>query len=407
MALEVRACRANELSRFLDTCLRSFHQHLRDIELVRDSKLLRPERALAAFDSEDIVGTAGAFEFSLSIPGGEVSTAGVTMVGVLPSHRRKGILRGLMRFQMDDARERNEPIAILLASEDAIYQRFGYGLAADQGHIEVEQDRTSWLDDPRPEGKTRLVSLEEALKHIPTIYDRVREQTPGMFARSTDWWEHHTLPDDEEHRRGAGPMFCAVLEIDGRDEAYALYRVKPSWSEGIPRGRLIVKEAMAVSPSAAREIWRFLFGIDLVDRVEAWFLPADFPIYLMMLEPRRLRYTYGDSLWLRLVDVRAALSARSYAMEGSIAVQVADAFCPWNEGTWRLNFNGREAVVELTEEEADLRLDVRDLAAAYLGGFSFARLALAGRVQELRAGALARADGMFRTERAPWCPEGF
>ena len=254
MAIEVRACRANELNRFLDTCQRSFHQHLGDIEVVRDSKLLPPERAFAAFDGEDIVGTAGAFQFSLSIPGGEVPAAGVTMVGVLPSHRRKGIMRGLMRFQLDDARERNEPISILLASEDAIYQRFGYGLAADQGHIEVERDRARWLDDPGPVGKTRLVSLEEAMKYIPAIYDRVREQTPGMFARSTEWWEHHTLPDDEEVRRGAGPMFCAVLEIDDRDEAYALYRVKHDWPEGISRGRLIVKEAIEreVRDSAGR-----------------------------------------------------------------------------------------------------------------------------------------------------------
>ena len=407
MAIEVRACRANELNRFLDTCQRSFHQHLRDIEAARDAKLLSPERAIAAFDGEDIVGTAGAFEFSLSIPGGEVPAAGVTMVGVLPSHRRKGIMRGLMQFQLNDARERNEPVSILLASEDSIYQRFGYGLAADQGHIEVERDRTRWLDDPSPEGKMRLVSLDEAMKYIPAIYDRVREQTPGMFARSTDWWENHTLPDDDDVRRGAGPLFCAVLEIEGRDEAYALYRVKPAWPEGIPRGRLIVKEALAVNPVATREIWRFLFGIDLVDRIEAWLLPADFPVYLMMLEPRRLRYTYGDSLWLRLGDVRAALGARSYAREGSIAVQVADTFCPWNEGTWRVSFDGRVARVEATEDEADLRLDVRDLAAAYLGAFSFARLALAGRVQELRAGAVTRADEMFRTGRAPWCPEIF
>src|SRR5918996_2867940 len=407
MAIEVRACKANEMNRFLDTCQRSFHQHLRDVEIVRNTKLLPPERAFAAFDGEDIVGTAGAFQFSLSIPGGEVPAAGVTMVGVLPSHRRKGIMRGLMQFQLNDARERNEPVSILLASEDSIYQRFGYGLAADQGHIEAERDRTRWLDNPSPEGKTRLVSLDEAMKYIPAIYDRVREQTPGMFARSTDWWENHTLPDDDDVRRGAGPLFCAVLEIEGRDEAYALYRVKPAWPEGIPRGRLIVKEALAVNPVATREIWRFLFGIDLVDRVEAWLLPADFPVYLMMLEPRRLRYTYGDSLWLRLVDVRSALGARSYARQGSIAVQVADAFCPWNEGTWRVSFDGSVASVEPTEDEADLRLDVRDLAAAYLGAFSFARLALAGRVQELRAGAGTRADEMFKTERAPWCPEIF
>jgi predicted acetyltransferase len=407
MSIEVRACRADELESFFDTCQRAFHQHVRAVEVARDSKLLRPERALAAFEGEDVVGTAGAYEFSLSVPGGEIAAAGVTMVGVLPSHRRKGILRALMRSQLDDARERNEPVAILLASEDAIYQRFGYGLAADQGHIEVERDRTTWLDDPGPRGKTRLVSLEEAMKHAPAIYDRVRERTPGMFARSTEWWENHTLPDDEEDRRGAGPMFCAVHEIEGRDEAYALYRLKPAWPEGIPRGRLIVKEAVAVSPEAAREIWRFLFGIDLVDRVEAWFLPSDFPIYLMMLEPRRLRYTYGDSLWLRFVDVGSALGARGYATDGSVSFQVTDAFCPWNEGTWRVSSTGGDAEVERTEEPADLRLDVKDLAAAYLGGFTFARLAAAGRVHELRPGALARADAVFWTERSPWCPEIF
>lgn len=248
----------------------------------------------------------------------------------------------------------------------------------------------------------RLVDTAGALAALPRVYDRVRSVTGGFPARSRAWWEHHVLSDLQEHRRGAGPLHCAVLELDGRAQAYALYRVKDEWPEGFPASTLVVEEEISTSPAATREIWRFLFGVDLVARVRNRSMPPDHPLFLLAPEPARLRFRLGDGIFVRLVDVKAALEARSYG-EGSVTVEVADPFCPWNEGRWTLDGGS----VRRGRRSPDLSLDVRALGSAYLGGFSFAELVRAGQVEEHRRGAAARADALFRTDRAPWCPGFF
>jgi predicted acetyltransferase len=208
-----------------------------------------------------------------------------------------------------------------------------------------------------------------------------------------------TLADLEHLRRGGGPMFRALLEIDGAPEAYALYRIH---SEEAGR-RLLVVEEVSTSALATREIWRYLFGVDLVKRFKARILPADHALFLLALEPGQLGFRLEEGLWVRLVDIGAALSARTYASGAPVVLDVADSFCPWNEGRWRLDGE----IGERTDAPAELALDVADLASAYLGGFTFAELARAGRVRELADGAIARADALFRTDRAPWCPQIF
>jgi predicted acetyltransferase len=390
-----------ELPEFIRLVEAAFGHEPNEEQIERWSRTLEPERMLWVTDGDAKVATAGAFSFRLTVPGAEVPAAGVTMVGVLPSHRRRGILTEMMREQLDDVRSRDEPVAILWASEASIYGRFGYGLATKAAKIEIDRDRAVFRDRPEPLGATRLVSLEEAADLVPDVYERVRAETPGMFARSGTWWETSTLADPEHARHGAGPLFCAVLELDGETEAYALYRLKSDWEEGVPNSTLRVREVMATSPLALREIWRFLCGVDLVARLEAWGVPHDYPLFLMLAEPRRLRMTLGDALWLRLVDVEAALAARAYRDGEPVTIDVRDAFCEWNEGTWRI------PDAERTDTDPELRLDAADLASAYLGGISFAELARAGRVEELRQSALERADRLFHTGVTPWCPEVF
>jgi predicted acetyltransferase len=373
--------------------------HEDDIE--RWSRTFEPERMLWVSDGDLKVAAAGAFSFTLTIPGGELPAAGVTAVGVLPSHRRRGILTQMMREQLDDVRSREEPLAILWASEAAIYGRFGYGLATKAAKITVDRDRAVFRDAADPAGTTRLVTLEQAIDILPDVFERIRVRTPGMYARSRTWWEAGMLADPEHARRGAGPLFCCVLELDGEPEAYALFRTKGNWDEGFPNSTLVVREVMATSPVALREIWRFLLGVDLIARVETWGVPPDYPLFLMLTEPRRLRMTLGDALWVRLVDCEAALGARSYAGGEPVVLDVRDSFCDWNEGVWRLPDAQR------TDEEPDLRLDAAELGSAYLGGIGFAELARAGLVEELREGGLERADALFRTSVTPWCPEVF
>jgi predicted acetyltransferase len=198
-------------------------------------------------------------------------------------------------------------------------------------------------------------------------------------------------------------MVRALLELDGRPAAYALYRLHFSAERGIPNGYTSVIEAVGDSPEATREIWRFLLDIDWMERIRASLMPLDHELFLLLREPRRLTFDYRDGLWVRLVDLEAALAARSYRPGEPVVVEVADELCPWNAGVWEVGEDGASR----TSREPELRLDVSALGSAYLGGFTFAQLARAGRVEELVDGALDRADTLFRTDRYPWCPEIF
>ena len=360
-------------------------------------------RMHAAVDDGAIVGGAGAFTFDLSVPGGRVPAAGVTVVGVLPTHRRRGLLTQMMRAQLDDVHARGEAVAYLWASESTIYGRFGYGLASLAGEIELPRDRSAFVV-PAPTGATtRIVDADEAGVAFPPIYDAVLPERPGMFVRGDTWWQKRRLFDPPTRRWGGGPLQRVLVELDGEPAAYALYRIHSSWEAGVNVGHVNVLEAMGATPPATQAIWRYLCDIDWVAKVKASLLPADHPLFLLLAEMRRMSFRVGDGTWLRVVDVEAALSARTYAGSGEIVLEVEDAFCPWNAGHWRVTPAGAER----TDSPGELALDVRELGSVYLGGFTFRELADAGRVVELEPGALDRADALFRTDRAPWCPEIF
>jgi predicted acetyltransferase len=198
-------------------------------------------------------------------------------------------------------------------------------------------------------------------------------------------------------------MQCAILENEGRPTAYALYRVNSAFNRHLQSGAVVVIEAIGVSPQTTSAIWRYLFDIDWIPRIRAGLLPLDHPLLLLVAEPRRLGFSLRDGVWVRLIDVGAALAARSYRPEGSVVIEVADEFCPWNGGRWRISCDG----VERTDDVPALRCDVAALGSVYLGGFTWTRLVCALRVEELTSGAAADADMIFQTQSAPWCPENF
>lgn len=369
----------------------------------RFADLISFERTHAAWSDGAIVGGAAAFTFNLTVPGGDLPTAGVSVVGVYPTHRRRGVLRALMRAQLDDAHERGEPLAALWASEETIYGRFGYGLAAFCGEINLAHEYTSFAQPFEPEGTIRFLETDEALDVVPPVFERARLQWPGMFSRSRLWWEQREFKDPEERREGAGPKRWIAYERNGEVEGYAAYRHKPGFEAGSSTAELVVVEALGATPEAMREIWAYLLAIDWKATLKAYLLPPDHQLFLLLANPRRLRYRMGDSLWVRLLDVSAALSGRQYSADGAIVFDVRDDFCPWNEGRWKLE-GGAAAQ---TEEAAHIALSAQSLGSVYLGGVTFAALARAGRAEELKAGALARADALFRWDRHPWCPEIF
>jgi predicted acetyltransferase len=404
MDIEVRTCRSvDELRDALNAISHYFGFENADEDAERFAQWIEVERMHAALDHGRIVGGAGAFTYRMSVPGGgSIPAAGVTVVGVLPTHRRRGILTQMMRAQLDDCRARGDLAAYLWASEATIYTRFGYGLASRMGSMTLPRERTAFAQPFAPRGTVRLVDLEEAARTFPPLYERAFAERPGMFTRSREWWETRRLFDDPARRQG-GPKQRALLELDGAPAGYALYTVKQEWAAGSSAGRVTIQEVVTPSVEATRELWRWLLDFDWTSEFVADLLPLDHPLFLLLAEPRRLRFTLNDGVWLRLVDVAGALSARTYSGSGEVVLEVVDAFLPENAGRYRVGGGG----VERTEAAAELALDVGALGSAYLGGFSFADLARAGRLEERAPGAVERADALFRTAIAPWCPEIF
>jgi predicted acetyltransferase len=292
---------------------------------------------------------------------------------------------------------------VLWASDERIYGRYGYGIASLSAEIDLPRVRAALVESAEPVGHARLVSHDEARAAFPDVYERVAAETPGMYARSEDWWDVRILADPPERRFGGGDLVRVLAEIDGRPEGYALYRVHQSFERGFSIGFARVLEAMGTSADATREVWRVPLGIDWVDRISASLLPIDHPLLFLAAEPRRMGMRVGDGIWLRLVDVGTALTARSFRDGATVVLDVQDDFCAWNAGRWKVG----DGQVERSDEEPDVRCDVSVLGSVFLGGFTFLQLAAAGRVHELQPGGLARADARFRTDRAPWCPEIF
>jgi predicted acetyltransferase len=369
--------------------------------LERFAQVLPHERMHAAFEDGQIVGGAGAFPFELSVPGGSLPCGGVSAVGVHPTHRRRGVLRAMMDTQLRDVHERREPIAALWASEETIYGRFGYGMASWAGELHVRHEWDAFAEPLELGGTTRFVTPEEALDLFPPIYDAMRHERPGMTSRSETWWQNRHLRMPEEE--ASAPRRLVVLELAGGPAAYAIYRTHFSFGGGSATSRLVVREALGATPQATAAIWRFLLDVDWMATVEVSLAPPDHPLLLLLASPRRAQYRMGDGLWMRLVDLPAALSGRAYGDGEPLVLEVRDAVCDWNDGRWRLD----DGTCERTDEEPDLSLDVSALGFAYLGAVSFAQLREALRVEERRAGAVARADALFAWRPLPWCLEIF
>lgn len=367
--------------------------------------LLPVDRMHAALDGGDIVAGAGVFPFRLTVPGGALPCAGVTVVGVLPSHRRRGLLRRMMDAQLRDVRDRGEPIAALWASEETIYPRFGYGIAALSHNIDADRREVAIRSELPKDGSMRLVSHDEALRAFPRVYERVARSRPGMILRTRDWWSIRRLDDRPEVRRGGGPLVRALLERGGRPVGYAVYRLVQDGSTPETWTKTIrVVEAVGVDDAATRDVWRFLLQIDWTDRVAAYQLPVDHPLPLLVDRINKLRLTVWDGLWLRVVDVPAALAGRTYASAGTVTVEVAsDPHFPENVGAWTVD----AGEVRRARRRADVRVAVDGLGSVFLGGVSFAQLARAGRAEEGARGGIERADAAFRASAAPWCAEIF
>ena len=415
----LRAIDPGEFEAFCEVPTEAFNSTDQPAESIEQERIVFEfDRSVAAFDGDAIAGTTAAYTFRLTVPGGAVGAGGVTFVSVLPSHRRRGILSAMMRHQLADIAARGEPVAALFASESVIYGRYGYGCASAQLGLTVRRgdgtlNPAAVANAGRGHGPVRLRAGQPAdlRGELGQVYDSALPHRPGMVARDERWWQS-VLDDAELQRRGMSARKCLLAGDDAGPRGYALYRTKPDWDDdGLPYAGLSVRELIATDAEATAALWTDLLTRDLVGEVAARQRPVDDPLLDMLADRRRARPYLTDGLWVRLIDVGAALCQRRYSCPADLVIEVTDDLLPANAGRWRLRCpgpgDGGTPSCERTGAPADIVLPVAALGAGYLGGTRLGSLAAAGLVTERKEGAVARLSAAMSSDPAPWCPSMF
>ncbi|CAM01572.1 putative acetyltransferase [Saccharopolyspora erythraea NRRL 2338] len=398
--LDVRPLADSEHRRARSLFMRSLHRPDADDQWESVAGRYEPGRVLGAFDEGELAGTTISLASSIAVPGGAVlPSAAVTGVGVRADRTRRGALRSLMRRQLADVRERGEPLAMLHASEAVIYERFGYGVATRSRTVSLDRFRSVLRPEAPTGGRVRMVDAESAAKLLPEIYRRIGLCRTGMISRSDGWWTSWlaALRDNT--------VAAVHSDDDGVDDGFVLYEAKVNdhrFDDGVIT--LQVLDLHGAEPAAVAGLWGFLLGLDLSNRIVAINRPVDELLEWWLTDRRQCRVTsVGDDLWLRLVDVPAALSARTYGQADPVVLEVRDAFLPENSGQYRI----APGEVRLCGDRPQLSIGVDALASLYLGDVAVSDLVAAGRVAVHDPSAVAAADRLFATAETPWCGTSF
>lgn len=406
MAVQIRKIHADEHEVFEKTLSIPFGMDPSPGLTARFRIALEQAELYAGFDGDQMVSTFGAFDLDLTVPGGVgVPTAGTTLVTVLSTHRRQGILRAHMREHFQEAQQKGQHLAALWASESSIYGRFGYGPAAELSSVTIQKPYAKLQQPPQIPGTMRLVEAEEALSLFPPIYERVAKQRPGMFRRANDWWQVRVLADPEDLRRGATSHRRVVHYRDGQPVGYAMYRTLTDFDSYTTELKIL--ELIGQDPAAEKALWEYLFGVDLVAKITHWNLPTRDPLFWWLERSRELQRKPSDSIWVRPLNVIEVLNRRHYPVAGRLVFRFRDELCPWNEGLYELQTTANgSGDCRKTTASPELELTPFTLGAIYLGGHRVRTLAKA----DLITGSLEAiqlADALFGWHTEPWCQEIF
>jgi predicted acetyltransferase len=366
---------------------------------------------------ERLAGINTTYRFEITVPGDGVTPrsvpcAGLTWVGVHPQFRRRGVLTAMMRHQLRTVREEGEePVAALFASEPVIYGRFGYGLAAR--HLSMRVPAGSAL---RPmagssggDVRFEIVDDETHTPLVAAVYERARLQRPGSVSRPSAALNRYSLVDPPSWRVNAERLRIAIAfdPVTGEDTGYAIFRRSLSWAESGPDGKAEVRELAATDRVSEHALWTRMLSFDLIGTVRVHHQPFDGVLATSLERLPSTGTRVWDNIWVRVVDVPRALAARGYACDVDAVLEVGDALFPQNAGRWRLRGGPDGATCEPATEDADLRLDVRELGSAYLGGTTLTALAGAGLAEPLRAERLSRISAAFQSTVQPLAIWGF
>jgi predicted acetyltransferase len=381
------------------------------------------DRTVVVEDGDRLVATGTNMTFTLTLPrGGTVPMAGVSGVVVAPTHRRRGLLTAILDCLHEQALARGEVIAGLTASEGGIYRRFGYGVATRFQTVAVDAARSAEVashdaardaaaGDDADRRRFRLLSEAEAEPVLPAVWDRHRRRVPGEVDRTPGWWAEHAL-DPESGRDGASARYIAVHhDATGEPDGFVIYRIAQGFGMDGTRHEARIADLAAADDAVEAALLRFVLDTDLVGRgtIRA---PVDLPLRWRLGDPRAITVTgERDLLWLRPLDVAACLAGRGYATAGELTVEVVDDRRPVAGGIFRVeaDADGTAACgrVEAAGAGGDLSIGVADLGAVLAGGTTWSVLHRSGLVDELRAGAVDRADALFRPYRAAYCGTDF
>ncbi|MGA5067395.1 GNAT family N-acetyltransferase [Streptomyces exfoliatus] len=369
-------------------------------------------RTLGAFDRGRIVATFRSFRQEVStVGGGSVTADAISQVTVSPTHRRRGLLSRMMAADLAAAKERGDVIATLIAAEYPIYGRFGFGAASwiTEWSVDVRRAGLDPRRSGRPEdgGRIDLTDAEEIRKVGPEVHARLAGVRAGVTGRDTRDWELGTgLGVQEEPWR---ERFYAVYRAEsGEVEGYVAYTADDKWDDAKqPLNTATVRDLIASTPAAERALWHYLCSIDWINTVRSGYRAPDDPLPLLLPDPRAARtLTYADMLWVRVLDVVRLLESRTYPVTDGLVLDVRDRD-GFAGGRYRLDASPDGVSCARTDETADLAFDIAELGTLAFGDESAVRLCRLGRVEELTAGAAARADMLFRTPLRPFSPDIF
>ena len=418
MSLEVRSVQADELVQFIDALSTGFLDRP-NVEAVAGevSQHWDLTRAWAAFDDGRICGTFRTWAGKLTVPGcRDVPASAVTGVTVLPTHRRRGVLSRMVRAGHAGARERGEIVSMLFASEFPIYGRFGYGPATTWTSWTLRTKQSSFLRAAEDPGRISILPTDEsALEICHAIYEAVRLRRPGeVWRRPITWKDDFGLSADVWGQKWKG--FVAVHhDASGTPDGFVRYHTEDKWDDRQPANKLFVDDLQAVTDDVEAALWRFLASIDWVATIRAERRSPDEQLPWLLTNLRATTADdIGDGLWLKLLDVPAALEARRYEQAGSVVLEVidgdgADPYGNRIEERIRVALDaGPDGVTATaTDRSPDLTIASGALGAAYLGGTRLSRAVLQAGFEEHRPGALDLADALLKTRDAPWCSSFF
>ena len=395
MDLQLRPVSAGGLEDFARAEARANGWHATQEYVVHGQHSVAPDRTLAAFDGEELVGTSVSHQFEMRVPGPILPLAGLGWVSVQPTHRRRGIMTEMMQAHLEVSHERNEPLSGLWSLQGGLYGRYGYAVSAFSEDWTIDRRRASLRT--RPSGRSHLISLHtpESHRRFPAVYEDLQRNRIGVVSRSEIFWDVE-FEDRNDQRHGRSGYFFVGSECNSELDGYLKYRINSE------TGELTVSELIANSLDAYVGLWDYLFGLERIRTIRAANRPVDDPLPRLLADSRAMSRALNDAMWLRLVDVKSALEQRHYHREGRVIFELRDRACPWNDGCFELETSEQGVSCASTTKSPEISLDVSELGAVYLGGSSTLTLHNAGLVEEHRDGAVRRMTHLFWTPERPW-----